>query len=1041
MRSPANRCPAKGTVLCAFSVAAVAFLATAVQGGVLAHSVNDWSTTGTQGENGWFYGYYNLTQDLVDGMYDGGEDDFTQFVNDGTGNTVTPDGNHWTGSAWDMESGAIGPWTTIGQEATHPNGTNSDPLEEHWTIRRWVSDYAGDAVIDWRMRKENTGGGNGVTGILFINGVEIERETIECCKATGVRKFVFTPIAIGDTIDLALTPEGTDGDRNDGSDGSVNMLIVYDEPPDTDEDGTPDHLDNCPDTPNNDQADRDGDEVGDVCDNCPDVENPDQADSDGDGYGDPCDPTVADSVRDWSLTGTQGEEGWYYGYYNYTLDGDGMYEADDFIEFEEIYWNGTIWDLDPVGQGPWTMLGQETTHPNGTNSAPVSDEHWTIRRWVSTYKGEVAVIWNLRAENDGGTGVGGFVFVNGVEKDSANIAGNDTEGVERGFIVEIKEGDTIDLAHTPVGPTGDRGDGADGSYNWLRVETDLTQLPDTDGDGITDFADNCPAISNDDQTDGDGDGVGDVCDNCPTTANEDQADRDRDGSGDACEPDWIAHSFDDWSVAGTQGENNWYNGYYNLTGDGDAMYEADDFQEFDFATHWQGAAWRLVPTADPWTFVAQGEIHPNGINYAEEHWAIRRWISDRGEKVAIVWHLRKTNAAGGGVTGILFHDSQEIDRATIAGNDDLGVYRTVVRTIAVGDTLDLAVTPVGLCGDPNDSSDGSFSILAISGDLPPESMPRTVIADSMADWSTTGTQGENGWSYGYYDQRDDWENGDGVYESDDFIEFDNVAGAGGGPVDPLGNHWDGGKWDLLDNNLTGFGPWTEILCSGGHPAGNGQTDTAVHWAIRRWVSGVEEEIEIEGFLRNNSASGDGVIGRIFHNDDEIYSKLSNGTNVRFVLGRTVAIGDTLDFAIDSDGAGNLAAGGLDAIVDGSDGTTFFAKISKLGETGEVVFRRGDSNRDGGVNIADAVYILQNLFAQGPPILCMDAADSNDDESVNIADAVYILQNLFAQGPPIPAPGVDSCGPDPTGHPQGGPDLPPCDYCAEACQTPPVACQQ
>lgn len=91
------------------------------------------------------------------------------------------------------------------------------------------------------------------------------------------------------------------------------------------------------------------------------------------------------------------------------------------------------------------------------------------------------------------------------------------------------------------------------------------------------------------------------------------------------------------------------------------------------------------------------------------------------------------------------------------------------------------------------------------------------------------------------------------------------------------------------------------------------------------------------------------------------------------------------------------------------------------------FRRGDSNQDGSMNIADAVYVLQNLFAQGPAIACKDAADSNDDEGVNIADAVYVLQNLFAQGPPIPSPGPTMCGPDTTGHPQGGPLLPACVY--------------
>ena len=73
---------------------------------------------------------------------------------------------------------------------------------------------------------------------------------------------------------------------------------------DMDGDGVPDAEDNCPMTPNPDQADNDGDGLGDVCDddddndtipdtedNCPFVANFDQADSDGDGIGDACDDT------------------------------------------------------------------------------------------------------------------------------------------------------------------------------------------------------------------------------------------------------------------------------------------------------------------------------------------------------------------------------------------------------------------------------------------------------------------------------------------------------------------------------------------------------------------------------------------------------------------------------------------------------------------------------------------------------------------------------------------------------------------------------
>jgi hypothetical protein len=73
---------------------------------------------------------------------------------------------------------------------------------------------------------------------------------------------------------------------------------------------------------------------------------------------------------------------------------------------------------------------------------------------------------------------------------------------------------------------------------------------DSDGDGVRDSRDNCPALANADQRDKDRDGVGDACDsdrdgdnvandrdNCPDTTNRNQSDSDRDGLGDACDPD------------------------------------------------------------------------------------------------------------------------------------------------------------------------------------------------------------------------------------------------------------------------------------------------------------------------------------------------------------------------------------------------------------------------------------------------------------------------------------------------------------------------
>ena len=79
--------------------------------------------------------------------------------------------------------------------------------------------------------------------------------------------------------------------------------------------------------------------------------------------------------------------------------------------------------------------------------------------------------------------------------------------------------------------------------------------PDSDGDGIPDDSDNCPAVPNPGQEDCDEDGVGDACDvcpcdpdtdsdgdcicsppdNCPHVHNPTQGDADADGDGDACD--------------------------------------------------------------------------------------------------------------------------------------------------------------------------------------------------------------------------------------------------------------------------------------------------------------------------------------------------------------------------------------------------------------------------------------------------------------------------------------------------------------------------
>ncbi len=88
---------------------------------------------------------------------------------------------------------------------------------------------------------------------------------------------------------------------------AVEIEVYQGAPVDTDGDGVPDDDDNCPNTPNPNQADGDGDGVGDACDNCPATPNADQADGDGDGVGDVCDACPADPENDADGDGVCGD--------------------------------------------------------------------------------------------------------------------------------------------------------------------------------------------------------------------------------------------------------------------------------------------------------------------------------------------------------------------------------------------------------------------------------------------------------------------------------------------------------------------------------------------------------------------------------------------------------------------------------------------------------------------------------------------------------------------------------------------------------------
>jgi len=1029
-----------------------------VSADVVANSASDWPGDGAQDADGWFWGYYDRTND-VDLTYDAG--DFVPFTNSAgpNGGPVGADagGNQWTGLQWDVESNSA-PWTSMGRDATMPSSASGESPEQ-WAVRRWVATDGGTFALTWTLRKTTTGG-SGVTGLLFVNGTLFDRATISGVDGIGLRRVRVVLLEPGDFVDLAISPQGIDGARNSNADSCSVRLIIDDEPPDRDDDGLAEHLDNCPETANASQRDSDSDGVGDVCDNCPETANPDQVDRTSNGVGDVCDEgvVIADSLSDWSLAGAQGERGWYYGLYNATFDGDGIYDADDFepfvhergaIAIDGNHWDGVSWRLSSTPgdtRGPWTILGRASLHPNAASSTPL-EEHWPIRRWVSDRSGWVGLTWTTRKTNPRGTGVTGRVFVNGRQVDSAAIVGEDTVGVRSSVALELSVGDFVDLALDPRGPLGDASDGSDGSANSLVVSL---ILPDRDGDDVDDPFDNCPETPNENQRDSDSDSLGDACDNCTDASNLDQADRDGDGIGDACDVLPIADSELDWSRTGTQGERGWFYGYYNRTLDEDRSYDGDDFVPFvntvgDFGgevafdgNHWSGFDWRFSVDAaarrGPWTSLARRQVYPNGVSSspAEEHCPVRRWVSDRSGRLALVWHARKLATGGRGVTASLFVDGRRVDMIPFAGDESTGVTRSLFVDVQAESTIDLMVSPDGRCGPADDGLDTCNTWLHVFADAPNGFEPSLLtVADSAFDFTRGGVQGERGWSYGYYDQRSDLVSGNGRYEPSELVEFTNE---GPGPVTIDGNHWNGTFWDLELNSDIRRGPWTQIACAGGHPAANGGgPNREIQWAMRRWTSSVAGTVRIEGRLRNISENGDGTVGRILVEGVEVWSQATNGEEHIYSVEVEVDSGDRIDFAIDADGSGRLERFGLDAIQVGSDGTDFVARIHFDGALGPVDppaprFQRGDTDANDVLDLTDAVGILGFLFLGQQAPGCLDAADVDDNGAVELTDAVSILGFLFTGGVaprPPGAPGDGDCGGDPSEDDLDCASYPPC----------------
>ena len=138
-----------------------------------------------------------------------------------------------------------------------------------------------------------------------------------------------------------------------------------------------------------------------------------------------------------------------------------------------------------------------------------------------------------------------------------------------------------------------------------------------------------------------------------------------------------------------------------------------------------------------------------------------------------------------------------------------------------------------------------------------------------------------------------------------------------------------------------------------------------------------------------------------------------GTTITMTNGNYTAIGaenDSSDIAVcNTLGAPPVAV----AVVTGGSSVspgTNSSTVTIVPPPPTIDFRRGDTNDDGVINIADIVWLLAEMFQGGPVTDCTGADDTNSDGTVDAADAIYLAAGMF-QGGPDPAAPYPDCGGD------------------------------
>ncbi len=173
--------------------------------------------SGVQGKDGWTAGYAPFASAIpASSTYSTAS--FVPFAGGASSGAWNATTNHWTGTAWDLNTASATPLTMVGPLVVHPNDANPGPL--HAAVRRWVSTHSGPALITGSFQRI-TEGPDGTTVHIFHNGTSL----FSALTAGQVRSFdLHVTLRPGDIIDAVVDVGETGSDISDSTNCQLRIL-------------------------------------------------------------------------------------------------------------------------------------------------------------------------------------------------------------------------------------------------------------------------------------------------------------------------------------------------------------------------------------------------------------------------------------------------------------------------------------------------------------------------------------------------------------------------------------------------------------------------------------------------------------------------------------------------------------------------------------------------------------------------------------------------------------------------------------------------